>query len=287
MSHLNLTQPPDYSKMTPAEIEAEVLRYSRCSALVRVTDDLSDLYAGHATWWNLGTLLRIYKQISLPLPPSALEDERNTKKTKTVDAEGKETVSSTAYRMHTESFSSYPGVLSSQDDFYITTRAHVILQTTNNVYNTSLFPLVSADSLLSWHRVRLANTLAIDGDDWARLFRREASGTYPNQYMVVDLNKFTPGLPLADGLLYVVEEIPGLVEAKDMTQELARGYWPSYNVAYFEDVYRRSLRTVCLGARPRLFLRNVPSRSNFPAGRPACQHLSRLLGPPPVKRLRC
>lgn len=35
-------------------------------------------------------------------------------------------------------------------------------------------------------------------------------------------------------------QIPGYIESADMTQTLERGYWPSYNVPVFRDVYNRS-----------------------------------------------
>ncbi len=31
-------------------------------------------------------------------------------------------------------------------------------------------------------------------------------------------------------------QIPGLVVSGDVTQDLERGYWPSYNVPYFPEV---------------------------------------------------
>ena len=40
--------------------------------------------------------------------------------------------------------------------------------------------------------------------------------------------------------LVVVEQIPGHVEYADATTELERGYFPSYNVPYFKNVYERS-----------------------------------------------
>ena len=55
--------------------------------------------------------------------------------------------------------------------------------------------------------------------------------------MVVDFNKFAVGEPLKEGTLWVVEEIPGLVAGGDQTETLARGYWPSYNVPFYAEVY--------------------------------------------------
>jgi len=66
------------------------------------------------------------------------------------------------------------------------------------------------------------------------------SGTYNNQYMIVNYNLFTPGKDLQDNLLWIVEQIPGYVESADMTTQLARGYWPSYNVPYFIRIYNMS-----------------------------------------------
>ena len=39
------------------------------------------------------------------------------------------------------------------------------------------------------------------------------------------------------GLLTIVEQVPGLTVAADMTGALERGYWPSYNVPYFPEVH--------------------------------------------------
>ena len=52
----------------------------------------------------------------------------------------------------------------------------------------------------------------------------------PCLLQVVDLKRFSPGRELEPGLLWVVEQAPGLVVASDATESLVRGYWPSYNV---------------------------------------------------------
>ena len=82
---------------------------------------------------------------------------------------------------------------------------------------------VQYNSLLSWIRVIVANRMADDGAAWSEIFARFNSGTYNNQWIVVDYNKFTPGQPLADGVLWIVEQIPGMVEGADMTAALEFG----------------------------------------------------------------
>ena len=52
----------------------------------------------------------------------------------------------------------------------------------------------------------------------------------------MDLKRFVAGRELQPGTLWVAEQIPGLIEAADMTETLMRGYWPSYNVPFFPEV---------------------------------------------------
>jgi len=51
------------------------------------------------------------------------------------------------------------------------------------------------------------------------------------------MTKFTPHQPVADGLLTILEELPGLIHWQDMSSHLqSTTYWPSYNVPYFDDI---------------------------------------------------
>ena len=101
-----------------------------------------------------------------------------------------------------------------------------------------MYDNVSPASLLAWQRVRVANRLAQNGPEWADYSMRYNSGTYNNQYMVIDTKLFQKGLPLMDNLLTVVEQMPGNVASGDQTDYLRMGgYWPSYNVPFFKSIY--------------------------------------------------
>ena len=79
------------------------------------------------------------------------------------------------------------------------------------------------------------------GKEWTDIFARHNSGTYNNQWMVVDYKLFKPGKPLRDGLFWVLEQLPSLIEAKDMTDTLrTQAFWPSYNSPYFTSVFNLS-----------------------------------------------
>ncbi|MBN3287259.1 PLBL1 Phospholipase, partial [Polyodon spathula] len=115
------------------------------------------------------------------------------------------------------------GFLMSLDDFYLLGSGLAMVQTTNGIYDRSLFKLVTPQSLLAWQRVRVSNMMARDGKEWASVFSKYNSGTYNNQYMVVDLNKIHLQEDLEEGALFIIEQIPGLVEFSDQTDVLRRG----------------------------------------------------------------
>jgi hypothetical protein len=74
-------------------------------------------------------------------------------------------------------------------------------------------------------------------------FARANSGTYNNEFHVVDYNLFEaslrqapstlpgrPALRLVPGVLTIVDQLPGNVEIQDRTDWLQeKGYWASYN----------------------------------------------------------
>jgi len=91
----------------------------------------------------------------------------------------------------------------------------------------------------SWHRTTLANRLATDGPSWSSIFAEFNSGTYNNQWIIVDYNKFNA--KKKEGVVWVVEQIPGLVMADDKSDFLfSNSYWPSYNVPFFPEIYNLS-----------------------------------------------
>merc|ERR1719163_2731746 len=137
-------------------------------------------------------------------------------------------------------FSSTGPWLSSVDDFYtVSGSAELgVMETSNTVINVDLYKKVQPHSMLNWLRVIIANRLATDGPHWAMLFSMYHSGTYTNQWQIINLQKFVPNaVNLTKGLLTVLEEVPGLVHHEDMTSYLTKHkYWPSYNVPFFDDI---------------------------------------------------
>ncbi|XP_063078139.1 phospholipase B-like 1 [Engraulis encrasicolus] len=184
-----------------------------CSALIKMLPGYENLLFGHSSWYTYAASMRIYKHWDFRLSTAAAV------------ATGK------------MSFSSYPGLLTSLDDFYLLGSGLLLTQTTNSIFNSSLFSTLNPRSLFAWQRVRLANVMARTGAQWSDIFSKYNSGTYNCQYMVVDLNRVSLGRRIEDGALTVVEQIPGLVMSSDQTQALRQGYWASYNIPFHSTIY--------------------------------------------------
>jgi hypothetical protein len=130
--------------------------------------------------------------------------------------------------------------LSSVDDWYVTSNSLVVTETTNGFMDSSLRKYIRFENLLSWVRATVANRVAKSGAEWVNIFEKHNSGTYNNQWIILDYKLFTPKKPLKPNTLWIVEQMPGYCHKADVTQTLGFGYWPSYNIPYFEDVFNRS-----------------------------------------------
>ncbi|NXX76591.1 PLBLB protein, partial [Urocolius indicus] len=199
-----------------------VLGSGSCSALLKLLPDQQDLLVAHDTWSSYQSMLRVLKKYTLPFRTSA----------------GGAWAAQIPGSIQV--FSSYPGTIFSGDDFYILSSGLVTLETTIGNNNPARWKLLEPrGSVLEWLRNIVANRLARSGAEWAGVFQRFNSGTYNNQWMVVDYKEFPAKRPR--GVLTVLEQIPGLVVVADRTELLyQQGYWASYNLPYFEEISNAS-----------------------------------------------
>ncbi|XP_004635999.1 putative phospholipase B-like 2 [Octodon degus] len=195
-----------------------------CSALIKLLPGQQDLLVAHNTWNAYQYMLRVLKKYQLQFRKGPREDYPLAPGNKMV-------------------FSSYPGTIFSGDDFYILGSGLVTLETTIGNKNPALWKYVQPQGcVLEWVRNTVANRLAVDGASWADVFKSFNSGTYNNQWMVVDYKAFIPGKPSPGSrVLTILEQIPGMVVVADKTSELyEKTYWASYNIPSFESVFNAS-----------------------------------------------
>ncbi|KAM7535826.1 hypothetical protein Aperf_G00000091554 [Anoplocephala perfoliata] len=194
-----------------------------CSALVKLSPDRKDIFISHNTWQGYENMLKVTKYYEF--------EWRLTRDPDSPKIPGSKVL-----------FSSYPSTINSVDDFYVTGTGLVAQETTNGNANPDLWPFVRNglnSSVLEVFRVMIANRISRTPSEWISFFSRANSGTYNNQWMVVDTKLIDPSksLPKND-LFWVAEQIPGFVQSADLTEHLLeKTYWGSYNIPYFEFVY--------------------------------------------------
>uniref|UniRef100_A0A0N5BE53 Phospholipase B-like n=1 Tax=Strongyloides papillosus TaxID=174720 RepID=A0A0N5BE53_STREA len=147
------------------------------------------------------------------------------------------------YPGHTTTFASYPGMLYSSDDFALMSSGLAVIETTINVFNNTLYNrTIPKEQIHCWVRAIVSNQLARNGREWCEIFSRYNSGTYNNQWVVLDYNKFKPHQPLPKyGVLYVLEQLPGMSYYKDVTWYLMKySYFASYNIPFYRPITKFS-----------------------------------------------
>ncbi|KAF1762618.1 hypothetical protein GCK72_010880 [Caenorhabditis remanei] len=186
-----------------------------CSALVKLLPKNEDILFSHVTWSSYSTMLRINKKYSF----------------KTGDPG------------QVYSFSSYPASITSTDDFILTSAKLAVLETTIENYNKKSLDLITPNTVLTWIRAEIAHRTASSGLQWAEAFGRHNSGTYNNEWVVVDYKQFHRGKEVQPetGIIHVIEQMPGHIVHSDKTAHLFRtSYWPGYNQPYYKQIIRFS-----------------------------------------------
>ena len=214
-----------------------------CSALIRNLD--YDIIASHDTWGDYIMMLRIIKKFILPYKSS------------------QGSVATIAGSTILES--SYAGIVNSVDDYYQTGQNLAVFETTNGIQNSTLYDYIVPDTVPYFLRVTVANRLSSSGKEWVDYFAKFNSGTYNNQWMIVDYKQFTPNQTIQPGTLYVLEQLPGFIMSKDMSSFLMTGEkaWVSYNVPYFPETQARNNYTAYINAYGLFYSHDQCPRANI------------------------
>eukprot|EP01134_Creolimax_fragrantissima_P002840 CFRG2840T1 len=208
------------------EVDVDAFKPTHCSAMLLLESDFSEFYIGHDTWDTYSNIYpRIFKHVILPVT--------------TFSSTEASTPSSRTTHTHVH-YTSMPGYISSVDDFYaVKGLANLtITETSITAYNKSVL-VQDEQTVFSWIRVVVANALSTDGKTWSELFTKYNSGTYNNQWLVVDMEKWHKFSEPEPGFFYLVEQTPMSVVTKDLTEYVTTNmYFASYNIPYDRDVWK-------------------------------------------------
>jgi hypothetical protein len=196
----------------------KLMSESHCTAIIKLLKDsnnsIKNIFIGHTTWDSYSEMHRIMKRYKF--------DYTLNGKKKDIEI----------------TFSSYPGTLTSTDDFYILNRKIVITETTLEMLKRSVYDKINSDTHVpNYIRISVAHRLATSGKDWTEIFKQNNSGTYNSQWMIIDTNALAANNPTYEGLFHVLEQSPGLIVVEDKSADLHKdGYWGSFNRPYFKEI---------------------------------------------------
>ncbi|XP_055841265.1 putative phospholipase B-like lamina ancestor [Episyrphus balteatus] len=156
------------------------------------------------------------------------------------------------------SFTGYPGILGSTDDFYIVKGRQVqsiVAGVTMRNENLELWKNIDvADAIPLTARVMAANRIAQSRRSWAKAMSRHPF-TGNKQWVSVDLNKLNgldgsqhsvdeESVPevSANGLVWIVEQLPGRLHVEDVSNNFLSGNttWVANGVPYFDEILEAS-----------------------------------------------
>uniref|UniRef100_A0A7S1LTH2 Phospholipase B-like n=1 Tax=Neobodo designis TaxID=312471 RepID=A0A7S1LTH2_NEODS len=206
-----------------------------CSVLYKVSGN--DVIFGHTTWFTYESMTRSYKTYHFP---------------------GGEIASIRV--------SSYPGVVGSTDDWFLTGAGLAVTETTLGNMNETSSKMIRPESTPLFMRSVIASYLATTPAEWVALFKRENSGQCNNQWQVLqthwaysDLNA---SRPMRNGTFWVAEQSLQEVIAADQTALLAKQkYWASYNVPFYPQIVK-NLNFTLPDVRGRMFERQQGNVTN-------------------------
>ncbi|BFU25870.1 phospholipase B, putative [Entamoeba histolytica HM-1:IMSS-B] len=188
--------------------------YHECSAYVKYNNKSHDIIFSHNTWRPYYAMLRIYKHYFFPWTKNA----------------------------QPMSFASSPGLIHSKDDFYLLSNAQQkrfgVMETTNSFFFKKLNKLITPNSLLSWQRILVSMYFGQTPKEITKTIGQFNSGTYNNQWMIINLNSIEKNAQRKKNILYIGEQMPGKYIVKDVTPILInQTYWASYNIPYIKEIF--------------------------------------------------
>lgn len=186
----------------------------RGSAIVKrlgPSGSAEDLLTGQVAFGNYGEMLRIMKtyKLNFDSPVSSI------------------------------TMSSYPGCISSTDDYAITDKGSVLMSTNLWMPRTGEFalPARTNDGLPSFLRATVATRLALNPRMWAKIYGSLMGIAGGKQWLIADYSKFKVKQGVASGTVFLVEALPRLLRVGDVSDKVHKnGFFEAHGEPHFRQI---------------------------------------------------
>lgn len=236
------------------DIWKKLVTKGHCSALVKLLlktgtkgESKYDILLGHNTWTDYSEMLRTLKVYDFGFEGKKLDQNGKDK-----DNDEVSEISNLDMHSIKVSFSSYPGVIFSGDDFYLIDSKIGVAQTTLSSVNKFIYKnLIQLDDYVpEFVRIMTTNFMSNTALDWYKHFSSYKNHMYVTQWLVVDykvlddINKsLTEGKFNIESvhqnnpnLILLIEDVPTSIKATDITKFLFnKSSFGSFNFPYFPE----------------------------------------------------
>lgn len=170
-----------------------------------------DLLTGHATYGNYGEMLRMMKTYSF----------------------------SWGTPVQNITMSSYPGCISSTDDYFMTGQGLAMISANLFVPSTGEFskPALTNEGLPSFLRAVIAAKLAAQAHTWPSIYGFLAGIAGAQQWLIVDYSKFQKGKTITNGTVLFAEALPRVMRYADVSSAVHEsGFFAAHGVPHFRQI---------------------------------------------------
>lgn len=170
-----------------------------------------DMISGHVSFGNYGEMLRIMKTYKLNFGTSVSK----------------------------VTMSSYPGCLSSTDDYFMTDKGFVLMSTNLWLPATGKYarPSTTNEGLPAFLRAAVATKIAAQPRGWAKLYASLTGIAGAKQWLIVDYSKFKVGQPIVEDTVFLVESLPRVTRLGDVSATLrTNGFFQAHGTPHFRQI---------------------------------------------------
>ena len=193
----------------------QIIEQCHSSGFLKLTPLKTEFYLAHSTKFTYGAMLRLKKTYHYQTPQQKKVDVFMT---------------------------SYPGLVSSTDNFLTTSNDLAIADSTLAVLNHTLYDSITTDGFPSWVRVMASAVGAADAPSFVSSVHTDTTHTHTAQIVCVDYKKIHDDAALKKGLpkdtAVLVELYPGGAEQLDLAEEINKHHFFSmHNTPHSSALY--------------------------------------------------
>lgn len=199
--------------------------------------NFKDLYIGHASWSDYVESLKIAKRYRIVLEGNMSMYDRR-------------------------SISGVPFMIHSDDDWEITDNGFVHMSAGIAMSDEAIKKITpSSEGLPSWLRASAASLESNTGKSWGESYCHKPLALSGIEHLLIDVKQLKYGEGLSPHFAVVVDEIPGLVDWKDVSEEAEKTqYYGIYDVPRIDSVYQAAGYKSLAAANPLIFDKEKSAR---------------------------